>query len=86
MLSNLPPGVTTSMLPGNTSDDAAWEKFMEFADEQLTMSDLCIEEAYMAVRAGIAAVKATRDDVHEAISAAREDERMAYDMEKSAEG
>jgi len=48
------------MLPG---DDATWDRFMEYADEQFTTGDLSVEEAYMAVRAGIAAIKATRDDV-----------------------
>lgn len=63
MLSNLPPGVTDSMLPGNTSADIEWEKFMEYANEQFIAADLSVEEAYRAVRAGIAAIKATREDI-----------------------
>jgi hypothetical protein len=82
---NLPPGVTVGMLPGNTSNDVAWEKFEEWALNELTTGNLTIEEAYMSIRAGLAAVKAIRNDVSTMIGEVRQDERMAYEKEKSHE-
>lgn len=82
---NLPPGVTVGMLPGNTSNDAAWEKFEDWAYNELTLGNLTIEEAYMVIRAGLAAVKAIREDVSKMLHEVRQDERMAYDEEKSHE-
>jgi hypothetical protein len=69
-MSNLPPGVTVSMLPGNTSDDAAWEKFENWALNTIVDSGLDLEESYRAIEAGIAAVKAMRPRVSELISEA----------------
>ncbi len=71
------------MLPGNTSNDAAWEKFEEWALNAL--SDLTIEEAYMAISAGIGAVKAIQGDISKMVKETRQDERMAYEEEKSHE-
>ena len=33
MLSNLPPGVTEDMLPGNRPEDIDWDNFHEWIDE-----------------------------------------------------
>jgi len=86
MKSNLPPGVTTGMLPGNTSEDAAWERFCEMACDEYAKPEhmLTIEEAHMALHAGIAAVKATRDTLNTLIREIRKDERLSYDMERNA--
>jgi len=73
------------MLPGNTSNDATWEKFSDEALDLLSDANLTIEESYMAVRAGIAAVKATREDISKIMKEVRQDERMAYDLEKIEE-
>ena len=37
--SNLPPGVTTNMLPGNRPEDVAWERACEDARDEL-LADL----------------------------------------------
>lgn len=34
MNSNLPPGVTESMIPGNRPEDVEWERFLEDLDEE----------------------------------------------------
>lgn len=34
-MSNLPPGVTDSMLPGNTPEDVAWGEFFVWLEEEL---------------------------------------------------
>lgn len=59
--SNLPPGVTVGMIPGNRPEDTEWEEFGEWALEQFV--DLSSAEARRAVVAGIAAVKAEREYV-----------------------
>ena len=33
-MSNLPPGVTDSMIPGNGPEDVEWEKMLESIQEQ----------------------------------------------------
>lgn len=58
---NLPPGVNVSDLPGNRPEDSRWEEFDEWAMKEL--SELPLREAYWAVRMGIAAVKAQREDL-----------------------
>ena len=40
-LSNLPPGVTPSMIPGDRPEDVAWEKMLEWID---TMAQFMIVE------------------------------------------
>ena len=63
MSSNLPPGVTPGMLPGNRPEDTEWEDFIEFASQSLAEGELTIEEAYMAVTIGKASVVAIRSDI-----------------------
>lgn len=81
---NLPPGVSVGMLPGNTSNDAAWEKFEDWALTELSTGDLTVEEAYMAVRAGLATVNALRKDISMMIGEARQDERVSGLMEQGS--
>jgi hypothetical protein len=78
-MNNLPPGVTTSMLPGNMPEDAAWEKFCDWALEQLATLDT--EDAYRAVKIGIAGVQAEQQDIARMLREARNDERMVMGME-----
>jgi len=54
MESNLPPGVTEGMIPGNRPEDAEWEEFYEKLPEML--EDLSVEEAASAVRIGVKAI------------------------------
>ncbi len=53
-MSNLPPGVTDNMIPGNRPEDMAWDDFCERALEQLANSGLSVDEAMSAVQFGIA--------------------------------
>lgn len=56
MSSNLPPGVTESMIPGNRPEDEAWEKFLDDLNEKL--GDTEPEAWYAIVDMGIAAYEA----------------------------
>ena len=40
-LSNLPPGVTEDMLPGNRPEDIDWDKFHEWIDDIAEQYDIC---------------------------------------------
>jgi hypothetical protein len=63
MSSNLPPGVTDSMLPGNRPEDALWEAFEGWALDNLC--SLEITEAYRAVKIGMAAIEAERSNIQD---------------------
>jgi len=47
-LSNLPPGVTESMIPGNRPEDAEWERFHDAIDDDIFMGEMTVEEARQA--------------------------------------
>ena len=40
MLSNLPPGVTEDMLPGNRPEDKEWDDFHEWIDDIAEQYDI----------------------------------------------
>ena len=45
-LSNLPPGVTDNMIPGDRPEDIAWEEFYEkWLPDVLAEAGLTVEEA-----------------------------------------
>lgn len=56
MASNLPPGVTDSMIPGNRPEDEAWETFHEEIDVDCDIHSLTVEEAYTAWEKGLIAI------------------------------
>lgn len=60
MSSNLPPGVTDSMLPGNRAEDIAWESFHEWLDDEATANRLSAQDARIVWRLGLAAWDAAR--------------------------
>ena len=60
MSSNLPPGVTDNMLPGNRPEDLQWDEVLEWAANELSESGLDPDEVQRAVVIGIAAVQAER--------------------------
>lgn len=45
MSSNLPPGVTDGMIPGNRAEDADWETFHEVIDKEVEAYGLSIQDA-----------------------------------------
>ncbi len=53
MSSNLPPGVTDSMIPGNRPEDTLWEQLCD----DICGSGLTIEEAQLAWKIGMAVMK-----------------------------
>ena len=54
VLSNLPPNVTDSMIPGNRPEDAEWEEFYcEWLPDLLTDAGLTVEEAKQLIEAAI---------------------------------
>lgn len=63
-LSNLPPGVTSSMLPGNTPEDTldqeAWDQFEKDMLEDQDKHDLTGEECMTIWSVGLAHVLAER--------------------------
>lgn len=61
MSSNLPPGVTEGMIPGNRPNDLEWERAWEWADQVVNETNLTVQEFQRAVLVGIAGVKAERD-------------------------
>lgn len=63
-LSNLPPGITTSMIPGNSPQDELWEKLMDWVVDQLAESGLSHEQVYSGIKTLIALHK---EDVSEVI-------------------
>ena len=42
--SNLPPGLSDNMLPGNTSDDIAFETFIDWLSDFMSDKKITIEE------------------------------------------
>lgn len=52
--SNLPPGVSESMIPGNRPEDAAWELFHEWLDDECGVNKLTFEEARLIWQTGLA--------------------------------
>ena len=63
-MSNLPPGVSESMIPGNRPEDAAWDKFYEWLDEYTDQNRISIEELKARIQ-----IKATEKDLSEALEA-----------------
>ena len=61
MSSNLPPGVTESMLPGNRPEDMSWERFHEWLDAEIEGNNLSLDDAYIIWRMGLTAYKTARD-------------------------
>lgn len=90
MSSNLPPGVSEGMLPGNRPEDLAWERAWEWADEMvINHSDLSVEEFRRAILIGIAAVVAEREEVKKLIESfvalEREERTLACDEEEEGD-
>ena len=56
-LSNLPPGASPSMLPGNRDEDTEWEAFMDWAWDYLADSNLDTKQAKRAILIGVKQVK-----------------------------
>lgn len=61
MPSNLPPGVTESMLPGNRDEEMAWETLYRIIGEDAMKKDMSDQDAFVAWRMGLAAWKASKD-------------------------
>lgn len=55
MNSNLPPGVTESMIPGNRPEDEEWEAALDLIEDDARASGLTGPEAVTAMRIGLAA-------------------------------
>jgi hypothetical protein len=53
-LSNLPPGVSDNMIPGNRAEDEAWERFHEKLDADCTREGLDWEGALQVWKYGMA--------------------------------
>lgn len=66
MSSNLPPGVTPGMIPGNRPEDAAWENFHEAIDR--ACENLSIEEARIAWLLGLKAMQSVQGYINYANS------------------
>ena len=84
MSSNLPPGVTESMIPGNRPEDEAWETFLETVDEKL--GDTEPEAWYAILEMGLAAYEAMQNYLSYRESVAHMnalDEREARELSQS---
>lgn len=60
MPSNLPPGVTESMIPGNRPEDQAWERVHEDIDNDAAKHGLSDMEVAHAWKSGLAAYLALK--------------------------
>ncbi len=56
MRSNLPPGVTESMIPGNRPEDMEWERFWDWANDQFIDAGITVEQAYEVINNGLKTV------------------------------
>ena len=77
---NLPPGVTVGDLPGNRSEDMAWEAFMDLTCEDTDKRCLRASDAVLVWRLGLAAwdaLKAHAANVPRDAEMAREDRDRA---------
>lgn len=54
MSSNLPPGVSESMIPGNRPEDDECERFFDWLDMIISSENINHEEAKVIFRAGLA--------------------------------
>ncbi|MFA4972952.1 MAG: hypothetical protein WC683_10080 [bacterium] len=79
MSSNLPPGVTDGMLPGNRPEDGAREALEEWA--LLELCSLKSDEFKRAILIGKAAIEAERDEIDLLVDNAIHDERESLEME-----
>ncbi len=61
--SNLPPGVTDSMLPGNRPEDIDFDSLMDWICDKLIVSELTTSEIKRAVLMGIAGVQAEGKEI-----------------------
>jgi len=48
MSSNLPPGITADMLPGNRPEDLDWDVFLEKFCDEIIMSGVDLESVIIA--------------------------------------
>ncbi|HUT88711.1 MAG TPA: hypothetical protein VMY37_04395 [Thermoguttaceae bacterium] len=79
MTSNLPPGVTVSMIPGNRPEDGLLEAAEEWLMDELASANLRPDEYETVARVGLEAVKHQRKAVHEAVHAAIQEERIGQE-------
>ena len=60
MASNLPPGVTEGMIPGNRPEDAAWDSTYEAIDNDAAENRMSDMDVFAAWRMGLQAYLAAR--------------------------
>lgn len=60
MSSNLPPGVTEGMIPGNRPEDWAWERLHEAINRDAAERKMSDIDAYAAWSMGLAALDKAR--------------------------
>jgi hypothetical protein len=65
MSSNLPPGVTESMLPGSRPEDIEWDELWDWVEE--TLHDHSVGDIKAVIRIGLGALKAHNELVEETI-------------------
>jgi len=60
MSSNLPPGVTEAMIPGNRPEDEEWERLYDYIDEVCAAHNINPKEAKMCFDIGLNALRLDR--------------------------
>jgi len=60
-MSNLPPGVTASMIPGNGPEDDKWEGCIDAIWNEATKESLCADDAYFVWQLGLSVWKAMKE-------------------------
>ena len=71
MSSNLPPGVTASMIPGNRPEDGILKSAEGWLMERLASANLSADEYHTVAHVGLVAVKQQRKAVDAAIKQER---------------
>ena len=84
MLSNLPPGVTDSMIPGNYPNESEreWEIVTDDLINQCGRDDMTIEEFKLLVDAGRSAVASYRTQLRKELENQTKNDRMEQERLK----
>ena len=74
-MSNLPPGVDESMIPGNRPEDLAWDKFHEEIGGDCDQEGLTARDAGLVWELGIVAYRAYLNSLQKCAKRTQEEPR-----------
>lgn len=68
MRSNLPPGVSEGMIPGNRPEDFEWDALLDWAYDYFLQNNCSPTYAKRAILVGMAGIKAEHDEIESIIT------------------